>query len=63
MCPQILLSTYMNAQGQGGEVYISGPLNPIPSTYITIRKKPPAISKVEPVMPQLKRTPTATTRQ
>lgn len=31
MCPQILLSTYMNAQGQGGEVYVSGPLNPIPS--------------------------------
>lgn len=40
MCPQILLSTYMNAQGQGGEVYISGPLNPIPSKYITIRKTP-----------------------
>lgn len=31
MCPQILLSTYMNAQGQGGEMYVSGPLNPFPS--------------------------------
>ena len=31
--------------------------------YITIKQKPPAMSRVEPTMPQLKRTPTATTRQ